>query len=162
MHDKTARPTGAALSVAPATQNEAIIAMTSIGNPSLDHRPQTCLRPGSAHRRLAIQLTDTGSLGKMFPGALEDVDDKQIDGLASTGAKVVHHWRFGVIPQITPVLQASSSRATDARLCHRGKLRHRRGMGRGGRRGRVCARCRRPTGAGWARPRRAGRLTAAP
>jgi len=53
---------------------------------------------------LAILITDTGSFGKMFSEALENVDDKQIEGVASTGAKRLHRYRFGVIPQITPVL----------------------------------------------------------
>lgn len=53
---------------------------------------------------LAILLTDTGSFGKMFSEALENVDEKQIEGLRSTGAKPVQRIRFGVIPQITPVL----------------------------------------------------------
>lgn len=53
---------------------------------------------------LAILLTDTGSFGKMFSEALENVDGKQIEGVASTGARTAHRWRFGVIPQITPIL----------------------------------------------------------
>ncbi len=53
---------------------------------------------------LAILITDTGSFGKLFSEALENVDDKQIEGLRSTGAKPVQRIRFGVIPQITPVL----------------------------------------------------------
>ena len=53
---------------------------------------------------LAILLTDTGSFGKLFSEALENVDQKQIEGVQSTGAKPVQRYRFGVIPQITPVL----------------------------------------------------------
>jgi phosphonate transport system permease protein len=53
---------------------------------------------------LAILITDTGSFGKMFSEALENVDDKQIEGVSSTGAKPIQRYRFGVIPQITPVL----------------------------------------------------------
>ncbi|QFT82293.1 Phosphate-import permease protein PhnE [Roseovarius sp. THAF27] len=53
---------------------------------------------------LAILLTDTGSFGKLFSEALENVDDKQIEGVQSTGAKPVQRYRFGVIPQVTPVL----------------------------------------------------------
>ncbi|MEZ5722464.1 MAG: phosphonate ABC transporter, permease protein PhnE [Paracoccaceae bacterium] len=62
------------------------------------------LGPGPLTGGLAILLTDTGSFGKMFSEALENVDDKQIEGVASTGARVVHRYRFGVIPQLTPVL----------------------------------------------------------
>jgi phosphonate transport system permease protein len=53
---------------------------------------------------LAILITDTGSFGKMFSEALENVDNKQIEGIRSTGAKPVQRYRFGVIPQITPIL----------------------------------------------------------
>jgi len=60
--------------------------------------------PGPLTGSLAILLTDTGSFGKMFSEALENVDDKQIEGVASTGARVAHRYRFGVIPQITPIL----------------------------------------------------------
>ncbi|KJZ18852.1 phosphonate ABC transporter, permease protein PhnE [Loktanella sp. S4079] len=60
--------------------------------------------PGPLTGALAILITDTGSFGKMFSEALENVDDKQIEGIASTGAKPLQRYRFGVIPQITPVL----------------------------------------------------------
>ncbi|MBY5934697.1 phosphonate ABC transporter, permease protein PhnE [Tateyamaria omphalii] len=53
---------------------------------------------------LAILITDTGTFGKLFSEALENVDKKQIEGLQSTGAKPLQRYRFGVIPQITPVL----------------------------------------------------------
>jgi phosphonate transport system permease protein len=53
---------------------------------------------------LAILLTDSGSFGKLFSEALETVDNKQIEGVQSTGAKPLQRYRFGVIPQITPVL----------------------------------------------------------
>ncbi|UWQ90362.1 phosphonate ABC transporter, permease protein PhnE [Rhodobacteraceae bacterium M382] len=60
--------------------------------------------PGPMTGALAILLTDTGSFGKMFSEALENVDEKQIEGVASTGAKTIQRYRFGVIPQVTPVL----------------------------------------------------------
>ncbi|WP_370045614.1 MULTISPECIES: phosphonate ABC transporter, permease protein PhnE [Salipiger] len=60
--------------------------------------------PGPMTGALAILLTDTGSFGKLFSEALENVDGKQIEGVASTGARPVLRYRFGVIPQITPVL----------------------------------------------------------
>ncbi|KAJ55686.1 phosphonate ABC transporter permease [Actibacterium mucosum KCTC 23349] len=53
---------------------------------------------------LAMLITDTGTFGKMFSEALENVDNKQIEGLQSTGARPAQRFRFGVIPQITPVL----------------------------------------------------------
>ncbi|MEO0378782.1 MAG: ABC transporter permease subunit, partial [Pseudomonadota bacterium] len=53
---------------------------------------------------LAILITDTGTFGKLFSEALENVDKKQIEGVQSTGAKPIQRYRFGVLPQITPVL----------------------------------------------------------
>jgi phosphonate transport system permease protein len=60
--------------------------------------------PGPLTGALAILFTDTGSFGKLFSEALENVDGKQIDGVASTGAKPIQRYRFGVIPQVAPVL----------------------------------------------------------
>jgi len=60
--------------------------------------------PGPLTGALAILMTDTGSFGKMFSEALENIDDKQVEGVTSTGAKPLQRYRFGVIPQITPVL----------------------------------------------------------
>ncbi len=60
--------------------------------------------PGPMTGAIAIALTDTGSFGKMFSESLENIDDKQVEGVGSTGANAVQRARFGVIPQITPVL----------------------------------------------------------
>ncbi|SNT19676.1 phosphonate ABC transporter, permease protein PhnE [Antarctobacter heliothermus] len=60
--------------------------------------------PGPLTGALAILLTDSGSLGKLFSEALENVDERQIEGVSSTGAKPLQRYRFGVLPQITPVL----------------------------------------------------------
>ncbi|WP_372892027.1 phosphonate ABC transporter, permease protein PhnE [Rhodosalinus sp.] len=60
--------------------------------------------PGPLTGSLAILFTDTGSFGKIFSEALENVDDKQIEGVTSTGARPVQRYRFGVIPQVMPVL----------------------------------------------------------
>lgn len=60
--------------------------------------------PGPMTGALAILVTDTGSFGKIFSEAFENVDGKQIEGVTSTGAKPLQRYRFGVIPQVTPVL----------------------------------------------------------
>lgn len=60
--------------------------------------------PGPLTGALAILLTDAGTFGKMYSEALENVDNKQIEGVQSTGAKPLQRYRFGIIPQITPVL----------------------------------------------------------
>lgn len=62
--------------------------------------------PGPLTGALAILITDTGTFGKTFSEALENVDDKQIEGVTSTGAKPLQRYRFGVIPQVMPVLLA--------------------------------------------------------
>nr|WP_235829756.1 phosphonate ABC transporter, permease protein PhnE [Frigidibacter oleivorans] len=60
--------------------------------------------PGPLTGSLAILLTDTGSFGKLFSEALENVDEKQVEGLRSTGASALQRNRFGVIPQVAPVI----------------------------------------------------------
>lgn len=60
--------------------------------------------PGPMTGAIAIAITDTGSFGKMFSEALENIDEKQVEGMKSTGANSLQRARFGVIPQITPVL----------------------------------------------------------
>lgn len=62
--------------------------------------------PGPLTGALAMLITDTGTFGKIFSEALENVDQKQIEGVASTGAKPLQRYRFGVIPQVLPVLLA--------------------------------------------------------
>lgn len=60
--------------------------------------------PGPLTGSLAILLTDTGTFGKLFSEALENVDGKQIEGLQSTGANAMQRNRFGVLPQVAPVI----------------------------------------------------------
>jgi len=57
---------------------------------------------------LAISFTLVGELGKLFSEAIENIDDKQVDGVKSTGASAVQRYRFGVIPQILPIFLAQS------------------------------------------------------
>ncbi|MBD3786082.1 MAG: phosphonate ABC transporter, permease protein PhnE [Sphingomonadales bacterium] len=60
--------------------------------------------PGPLTGSLAILLTDTGSFGKTFSEALENIDAKQVEGIQSTGANGLQRARFGVIPQVAPVI----------------------------------------------------------
>lgn len=60
--------------------------------------------PGPLTGALAILVTDSGTFGKIFSEALENVDGKQIEGVQSTGALPLLRYRFGVIPQLMPVL----------------------------------------------------------
>ena len=56
--------------------------------------------PGPLTGSLAILTTDIGTFGKLFSEALENVDNKQIEGVRSTGANTVQSYRFGVLPQV--------------------------------------------------------------
>ncbi|MGD9918513.1 MAG: phosphonate ABC transporter, permease protein PhnE [Paenirhodobacter sp.] len=60
--------------------------------------------PGPMTGALAILMTDTGTFGKTFSEALENIDGKQVEGIASTGADAAQRARFGVIPQVAPVI----------------------------------------------------------
>lgn len=62
--------------------------------------------PGPMTGALAIFLTDTGAFGKTFSEALENIDEKQVEGVRSTGANGLQRARFGVIPQVMPVLMS--------------------------------------------------------
>jgi len=62
--------------------------------------------PGPMTGAIAIAITDTGTFGKTFSEALENIDEKQVEGIRSTGANAVLRARFGVIPQVMPVLLA--------------------------------------------------------
>jgi phosphonate transport system permease protein len=52
----------------------------------------------------AIALTETGTLGKLYSEGLENIDDKQREGIASTGAGLITTQRYGVLPQVLPVM----------------------------------------------------------
>jgi phosphonate transport system permease protein len=53
---------------------------------------------------LAIMVAETGVLAKLFAEAIENIDTRQVDGIRSTGASTVAELRYGVLPQILPVL----------------------------------------------------------
>ncbi len=56
----------------------------------------------------AIFFTDTGSLGKLATEALENVDNKQREGVRSVGASPLQVQRYGVVPQVLPVLASQA------------------------------------------------------
>lgn len=62
--------------------------------------------PGPMTGAFAILMTDTGAFGKTFSEALENIDEKQVEGIRSTGANAVQRARFGVLPQVMPVLMS--------------------------------------------------------
>lgn len=59
--------------------------------------------PGPIPGIAAIFFTDTGTLGKTTTEALENIDDKQREGVKSVGAPPATIQRFGVVPQVLPV-----------------------------------------------------------
>ena len=59
--------------------------------------------PGPLAGISAIFFTDTGTFGKLYSEALENIDDKQREGVRSVGAAPAAVQRFGVVPQVLPV-----------------------------------------------------------
>jgi phosphonate transport system permease protein len=53
---------------------------------------------------LAVAMSDIGSFGKLFSEAIETADTKPIDGVTSTGGSALHQIRFGIVPQVLPVI----------------------------------------------------------
>ena len=53
---------------------------------------------------LAVAISDVGSFGKLFSEAIETADTKPVDGVTSTGGSALHQIRFGIVPQVLPVI----------------------------------------------------------
>jgi phosphonate transport system permease protein len=53
---------------------------------------------------LAIMTTDFGTFGKLFSEAFEAAEPRQGEGVIAAGGGELHRVRFGLIPQILPVL----------------------------------------------------------
>jgi phosphonate transport system permease protein len=53
---------------------------------------------------LAIAVAETGVLAKLFAEAVENIDRKQVEGITSTGAGFIGRLRYGVLPQVLPVM----------------------------------------------------------
>jgi phosphonate transport system permease protein len=53
---------------------------------------------------LAIMTSDMGALGKLFSEAIEAADEKPVEGVVSAGGRRLHGLRFGVLPQVLPVM----------------------------------------------------------
>jgi phosphonate transport system permease protein len=53
---------------------------------------------------LAIAVSDFGALGKLFSEAIEAADQKQVEGIRASGGNALHEIRFGLIPQVLPVI----------------------------------------------------------
>jgi phosphonate transport system permease protein len=53
---------------------------------------------------LAFMTSDIGSFGKLFSEAIEAADRKPVEGITSTGGSHVLGIRFGILPEVFPVL----------------------------------------------------------
>jgi phosphonate transport system permease protein len=53
---------------------------------------------------LAIMTADIGSFGKLFSEAIEAADRKPVEGIASAGGSHLMGIRFGILPEVFPVL----------------------------------------------------------
>lgn len=53
---------------------------------------------------LAIMTSDIGSFSKLYSEAIEAVDRRPSEGVMSTGGSRWHAIRFGIVPQVMPVL----------------------------------------------------------
>ncbi|MDP3255066.1 phosphonate ABC transporter, permease protein PhnE [Bosea sp. (in: a-proteobacteria)] len=53
---------------------------------------------------LAIMTSDLGAFGKLYSEAIESADRKPVEGVTSMGGNKLHEIRFGLIPQVLPVI----------------------------------------------------------
>jgi phosphonate transport system permease protein len=53
---------------------------------------------------LAIFVSDTGVLAKLYSEAIENAERGQVEGIRSTGASALMTLRLGVLPQVLPVM----------------------------------------------------------
>ncbi|MBR1217540.1 phosphonate ABC transporter, permease protein PhnE [Bradyrhizobium sp. U87765 SZCCT0131] len=53
---------------------------------------------------LAIAVSNFGILGKLFSEAIEAADRKQVEGIRASGGSKLHEIRFGLMPQVLPVI----------------------------------------------------------
>lgn len=53
---------------------------------------------------LAIAVSDFGAFGKLFSEAIEGADQKQVEGIRASGGNALHEIRFGLLPQVLPVI----------------------------------------------------------
>lgn len=53
---------------------------------------------------LAIATSDIGTLSKLFSEAIENAERRQVEGVRAAGANPLQTIRFGVMPQVLPVM----------------------------------------------------------
>ena len=57
---------------------------------------------------LAIIISDTGTLAKLYSEAVENVEKKPVEGVRACGGNAVQAARFGILPQILPVMLSNA------------------------------------------------------
>lgn len=57
---------------------------------------------------LAVMTSDIGNLSKLFGEAIETADRKPVEGVLSTGGTRLASIRFGVLPQVLPVIASQA------------------------------------------------------
>lgn len=57
---------------------------------------------------LAIATSDIGTLSKLFSEAIENAERRQVEGIRASGANPVQAIRFGVLPQVLPVMLSNA------------------------------------------------------
>ena len=85
---------------------------------------------------LAIAVSDFGAFGKLFSEAIEAADEKQVEGIRAAGGNALHEIRFGLMPQVLPVIAGQvlyfieSEHPIGDHHRHRRRRRHRPATGR--------------------------------
>ncbi|MBZ0146078.1 MAG: phosphonate ABC transporter, permease protein PhnE [Pseudorhodoplanes sp.] len=57
---------------------------------------------------MAIAIVETGTFIKLYSEAIENLDRKQIDGVTAAGGNGLHRIRFGVLPQVLPMMLSNT------------------------------------------------------
>ena len=57
---------------------------------------------------MAIAIVETGTFVKLYSEAIENLDRKQIDGITAAGGNGLQKIRFGVLPQVLPMMLSNT------------------------------------------------------
>jgi phosphonate transport system permease protein len=57
---------------------------------------------------MAIAIVETGTFIKLYSEAIENLDRKQIDGVTAAGGNALQRVRFGVLPQVLPMMLSNT------------------------------------------------------
>lgn len=71
---------------------------------------------------VALAIADAPHLAKLFAEAIEGIDQKPIEGVRSTGAGPLKVIRFGLLPQVAPVMASQCLYYLEGNFRHAGVL----------------------------------------